>query len=50
MLYNQVQEISGQLFSLPNYEGTEGERLFPLEKTMYLLNMGWQIVGDTVLA
>lgn len=50
MLYNQVQEISRQVFPLPMHEGTEGKRLFPLEKAMYLLNTGWQIVGETVLA
>lgn len=49
MLYNQVKEVSRQVFSLSLFHKSEEQLFFPLEKTMYLLNMGWQIAGEGVL-
>lgn len=50
MLYNQSGAVSRQVFDLPGYTGEDGVTYLPLEKSLYLLNVGWQILGQKVLA
>lgn len=47
-LENEVGSISRQSFPL-ECKVEEDEIYLPLEKTMYLMNAGWQIDGDTVV-
>ncbi len=49
MLYNQAGAVSQQVFDLFSYTGEDGVTYLPLEKSLYLLNVGWQILGQTVL-
>lgn len=47
-LDNEVGSISRQIFPL-ECKVEDDEIYLPLEKTMYLMNAGWQIDGDTVV-
>ena len=49
VLSNKEGAVNQQFFSLSNITDDEGNVCLPLEKAMYLLNTGWQVIQDEVL-